>query len=194
MDRQSGGGEAAAGPEQGDCAAHGGDGGRRGAGDALGDRVSRHDPVLCFVRLPWAWFSFVPCDDPVLAGRWWHETYDGDAGNPAWPSQVLRVAISPGGLLTPDMMARPLDMRLSPVEINASRGGWLFSTSGAVVAHAGMPLSAFREVMRERGADVYEPSWAGRPAFNPNDPAPGNVRLIPRGRERCRTASMCCST
>lgn len=139
---------------------------------------NRHDPVLCFVRLPWVWFSFVECDSPTLAGDMWDETYEGDAGNPAWPSEVLRVAISPGRLLTPDLLDRaPNTPGPSPLEINASGGGWLFATDSSVVARAGTPLSEFREVMRERGVELYEPAWSGRPAFSPIEPGLGEPRI-----------------
>lgn len=137
----------------------------------------RHDPVLCFVRPPWAFFSFVPCDDPSLAGNGWDEPYNPEARNITWHGDVLRVAFAQADLLTPRAMVKPFEPGPSPSAINASRGGWLFSFGGDVVAHAGMPLSVFREVIRARGAEVLEPTWPGRPAFDPSEPAKGSPRL-----------------
>ena len=139
----------------------------------------RHDPVLCFVRLPWAYFSFVPCDDPCLLAvlDGWHEPREDDAGNLAGPGQVLRVAITAGTMGNP--IRRPLKAQaVSPSAINTSRGGWLLTPDGDVVAHAGMPLSAFREVMRARGEEVFEPTWPGRPAFDPSEPRVGSPRVL----------------
>lgn len=135
----------------------------------------QHDPVLCFVRLPWVWFSFVECDDPVLAGTDWGWPYSTDAANPAWPSDVLRVALGPGGVCGPNALTRPP----TPLEINATRGPWLYDSKCDGVAHAGMKLSEFREVMRERGVELYEPAWPGRPAFSPIEPGLGEPRTAP---------------
>lgn len=132
------------------------------------------EPVLCYVRDQWAYFTTRP-----LADQWgddwddapyehnagapyeWHERLDADRER--WT--ITRVAFE-------GPFDRPCDGHLNSQwdvrQINAGAVAWLRSSEWGtgcprVVIPAGTTLSRFRELIREGGGHVYLRAAEGEP-------------------------------
>lgn len=122
------------------------------------------EPVLCYVREPWAFFTtrllFEQWGDDWSDAPYEHNAgypytfsaHDAKQGTPPW--EIVRVAYD-GDMETP----ADLGMSISVEEVNAGRVPWLQTSrrrSGLVVViPAGTAMDRFCELVRAAGGSVY---------------------------------------
>ncbi|ABE31123.1 hypothetical protein DR64_4001 [Paraburkholderia xenovorans LB400] len=132
----------------------------------------RHAYGLCFVRVPWAYFTRLP-----LTGQWgdgWERApYEQHAGLPYEDAaqQILTVAFD-GPLLPPDA---GYDGRARSVnEINRGDAPWLrtqdFINNAPVRIAAGVSLERFVELVELAGGHVFAPLGWGSLRLAPVEP------------------------
>ncbi|WP_230413027.1 hypothetical protein [Paraburkholderia antibiotica] len=126
---------------------------------------------LCFVRLPWAYFTRLPLDQQWGDG-WERAPYAQHAGPPYDDAaqQILTVAFD-GPLLTPD--AGYAGRALSVNEINRGAAPWLrtqdFIANAPVRIAAGVSLERFVELVELAGGQVFAPPGWGALRLEPVD-------------------------
>lgn len=118
------------------------------------------EPVLCFVRDQWAYFTTQPLTDQ--SGDGWRKTpYEHNADEPAEPIRdgdtwrIIKVAWD-GPYRTP--ADGHVNSPWSVEDINAGAVAWLtptYAPDGARPIPAGVTLDEFRERMHEAGGTVY---------------------------------------
>ncbi|WP_233837820.1 hypothetical protein [Paraburkholderia sp. ZP32-5] len=129
----------------------------------------RHAYGLCFVRVPWAYFSRLPVDRQWGDG-WERAPYEQHAGPPYddTAQQILTVAYD-GPLLTPD--AGYDGRALSANEINSGAAPWLrtqnFIGNAPVHIAAGVTLERFVELVELAGGHVFAPLGWGALRLEP---------------------------
>jgi len=124
---------------------------------------------LCYVRIPWAWFTRVPLQQQ-WGDRWEREYCAMDVGLPygGEPDQILKVAFD-GALYTPGKPEHGL--AVSVQEINEGGAPWLHTDSyfGGPPVHimAGASLQHFCELINLAGGSVYAPvGWGQLPELH----------------------------
>ncbi len=125
-------------------------------------RVREHsDPILCFVRRPWAYFTTLPLDKQ-WGDDWNDAPYEHNAGAPylyngnGEPYEVIQVAFD-APLETPadGYLNSPCSVEM----INAGTVAWLYTdyyTNPPTKIMAGTPLSEFHRLIAAVGGTVYE--------------------------------------
>lgn len=133
----------------------------------------RHAYGLCFVRVPWAYFTRLPLNEQWGDG-WERAPYEQHAGLPYEdaPQQILTVAFD-GPLLPPDA---GYDGRARSVnEINRGDAPWLrtqdFINNAPVRIAAGVSLERFVELVELAGGRVFAPLGWGSLRLAPVEPA-----------------------
>jgi hypothetical protein len=126
--------------------------------------------VLCFVRMPWAFFTRLALDQQC-GDRWERVPYQLHAGLPYSdsPDQILKVAFD--GPLFPPESGRNGHAR-SVNELNEGAAPWLrtesFFDGEPMHIMAGTTLASFVEQIVCAGGDVFLPlGWGCLPAVPP---------------------------
>lgn len=123
------------------------------------------EPVLCYVREPWAYFT-TQALDKQWGDDWNDAPYEHNAGHPYGPYgdellnkawEIVVVAYD-GPFETP--CEGQLNSRWSVEQINAGAVAWLrshrYSSAPPVVIPAGTTLDEFRRLIVRGGGRVYE--------------------------------------
>lgn len=144
----------------------------------------QHAYGLCFVRMPWAYFTRLPLNDQWGDG-WERAPYEREAGLPYDDAaqQILTVAFD-GPLLPPDAgydgHARSVN------DINRGDAPWLrtqgFINNAPVRIAAGVSLGRFVELVELAGGRVFAPlGWGSLRLSSANpDETPEAARREPR--------------
>ncbi|KVD95490.1 hypothetical protein WS63_34355 [Burkholderia stagnalis] len=130
---------------------------------------ARNGYRLCFVRVPWAWFTCLPIDEQC--GESWAEVPYQDVAKPPYSdfrAQILKVAFDAPRLLPPE--AGRLARACSVEQINLGAVPWLrsedFVDGTGLVVPGGVTLAAFVEAIESAGGTVYGPlGWAELPPW-----------------------------
>jgi hypothetical protein len=126
--------------------------------------------TLCFVRMPWAFFTRLPVDQQC-GDRWDRVPYHRHAGLPYSdsPDQILKVAFD--GPLFPPESGRNGHAR-SVFELNDRAAPWLrtesFLDGEPLHIMAGVTLATFVEQVESAGGEVFVPlGWGCLPSLPP---------------------------
>ena len=117
----------------------------------LATREQIREPVLCYVNLPWCYFT-----EGLLEREYWDDWNDAPyEHNAAEPISAIKVAIDAD-------LEEPRDGHInspwSVLDINAGKIAWLRSPRGEpknVAIYAGTPLDEFIRIVNTFGGDVY---------------------------------------
>ncbi len=129
----------------------------------------RHAYGLCFVRIPWVYFSCLPLDQQWGDG-WERAPYEEQAGVPYddSPGQILTLAFD--GALYPPGASDGGNMK-SVIEINRGDVPWLrtrnITGNAAVQIMAGATLESFVEQIKRAGGQVFAPLGWGALRLKP---------------------------
>lgn len=123
--------------------------------ETVNSRPNSSDPVLCYVREPWAYFTVLNLK--AQGGDGWHKRpYQYNSSPPYEPPGIIFKLAYDGSFETPSDFAETISVE----DINAGKIAWVSASrwgdGEAMAIRAGTTLSEFKRLIKLAGGKIYE--------------------------------------